>query len=273
MVDAADPDVPSGVAAGDGGAAPAEVPEVPSGVLTRSQRECTDAAAAGDLTRLKLRGLTSEHVWDYENGFYWFTDSRRLGKLLSHYEIYKKIVSLPGHVVECGVYKGASMIRWATFRDVTESKFSRKIIGFDAFGPFPTSSLRHEDDVTFTERFEAAGGEGITLDEARTIFQHKNMYENIDFIQGDVHQTIPRWLEENTQGRIALLHLDMDVYEPTKIALENLWSRVVRGGVVVIDDYNSVGGATRAVDEFLADKNIILQKHGVCHVPCFFVKP
>ena len=53
MVDVADPDVPSGVAAGEGGAAPPEVPEVPSGVLTRSQQECTDAAAAGDVTRLK----------------------------------------------------------------------------------------------------------------------------------------------------------------------------------------------------------------------------
>ena len=224
-------------------------------------------------TPLKLRGLTSEHVWDYENGFYWFSDSRRLGKLLAHYEIYKKIASLPGHVVECGVYKGASMIRWATFRDVTESTFSRKIIGFDAFGPFPTSSLKNEDDVTFTEKFEAAGGDGITLDEARAVFRHKNMNENVDFIQGDVHQTIPRWLEENTQGRIALLHLDMDVYEPTKVALEHLWSRVVRGGVVVIDDYNAVGGATQAVDEFLADKGIVLQKHGFCHVPCFLVKP
>ena len=53
MVDVADPDVPSGVAAAEGGAAPLDVPEVPAGVLTRCQRECTDAAAAGDLTRLK----------------------------------------------------------------------------------------------------------------------------------------------------------------------------------------------------------------------------
>jgi hypothetical protein len=222
---------------------------------------------------LKLRGLTSEHIRDYENGFYWFSDSRRVGKLLAHYEIYKMIDSRPGHVVECGVFKGTSMIRWATFRDVTESQFSRKIIGFDAFGPFPTSSCTHEDDVAFIEKFEAAAGEGITLDEARAVFRHKKMNENVEFIQGDVHQTIPRWLEENTQGKIALLHLDMDVYEPTKAALEHLWSRMVRGGVVVIDDYNEVGGATRAVDEFLADKDIVIQKLGLCHVPCFFVKP
>ena len=62
MVDVADPDVPSGVAAGEGVATPPEIPEVPSGVLTRSQQECTDAAAAGDLTRLKRA---------HENGCPW----------------------------------------------------------------------------------------------------------------------------------------------------------------------------------------------------------
>ena len=62
-VDVADPDVPSGVAAGEGGAAAPEVPEVPSGVRTRSQRECTDAAATGDLTRLK-RANENGCPWD-----------------------------------------------------------------------------------------------------------------------------------------------------------------------------------------------------------------
>ena len=62
MVDVADADVPSGVAAAEGGATPPEVPEVPSGVRTCSQRECTDAAAAGDVTRLKRA---------HENGCPW----------------------------------------------------------------------------------------------------------------------------------------------------------------------------------------------------------
>ena len=65
----------------------------------------------------------------------------------------------------------------------------------------------------------------------------------------------------------------MDVYEPTRAALEKLWDRMVKGGVVVIDDYNAVGGATRAVDEFLESKSIAMQKLGLSHVPSFFVKP
>ena len=60
MVDVADPDVPSGGAAGEGSAAPVEVP---SGARTRCQRECTDAAAAGDLTRLR-RANENGCPWD-----------------------------------------------------------------------------------------------------------------------------------------------------------------------------------------------------------------
>ena len=80
-------------------------------------------------------------------------------------------------------------------------------------------------------------------------------------------------LEKNTHARFSLVHLDMDVYEPTSSALTDLWPRIVRGGIVVIDDYNTVGGATRAIDEFLRDKNIRLQKLGLNHTPAFFEKP
>lgn len=113
----------------------------------------------------------------------------------------------------------------------------------------------------------------MTVNETKDIFRFKKLEKNICFVPGNVFDTIPVWLEENPHGRIALLHLDMDVYEPTRAALEKLWDRMVKGGVVVIDDYNAVGGATRAVDEFLESKSIAMQKLGLSHVPSFFVKP
>lgn len=56
-------------------------------------------------------------AFDYENGFYLTSDPKRLQKIVSHYELYKKIVDLPGEVIELGVFKGASLIRFATFRE------------------------------------------------------------------------------------------------------------------------------------------------------------
>ena len=84
---------------------------------------------------------------------------------------------------------------------------------------------------------------------------------------------MPIYLEQNPHTRLALLHLDMDVKEPTAFALDILYDRLVPGGIVVIDDYNSVAGATEAVDEFISKKSLKLEKLTHYYVPTFFRKP
>lgn len=82
---------------------------------------------------------SAENSFDYENGFILTSEPYRLGNILAHYELYKKIVHLPGDVVELGVFKGNSLIQFATFRSLLENDKSRKIVGFDAFGEFPNA--------------------------------------------------------------------------------------------------------------------------------------
>ena len=112
----------------------------------------------------------------------------------------------------------------------------------------------------------------MTVSETEAILRHKCIDQNVYFVKGNVTDTASKWLTDNPHGRVALLHLDMDVYEPTRAALELLWDRLVKGGIVVVDDYNAVGGATRAVDEFLKDKDVAVRKLGLSHVPSYFVK-
>ena len=76
--------------------------------------------------------------WTYENFFYLTSKKLRILKILDHYEIYKKIFNVKGDVVECGVFKGASLIRLLTFRDLYENSKKRKVYGFDAFENFKT---------------------------------------------------------------------------------------------------------------------------------------
>jgi hypothetical protein len=210
-----------------------------------------------------------DRVWEYENGFYVTSDTSRLGKLFAHYELYRRITDLPGHVVELGVYKGASLIRFATIRELLESPTSRKIIGFDAFGAFPTDGLE-ADDASFVDRFETAGGDGFSRDMIAEALERKHL-RNVDLVEGNILETVPAFVAEHSALRLALLHLDMDVYEPTKVALDHLGDRVVRGGLIVIDDFGTVGGATRAVEEFLADRDLRIEKLPIAHIPAFIV--
>lgn len=216
-----------------------------------------------------LFGFDVDKQWDYENGFYLTSHSTRLAKAVAHYELYKSIVDLPGHVVEFGVYKGASLIRFCTFREILESARSRRIIGFDAFGEFPDP--KNESDTEFVRRFEQAGGSGIPVEELRRVMLHKG-FENYDLVPGDIRETLSYYLGTHPELKVALLHIDVDVYQPTKLVLDLLFERVVRGGVIILDDYGTVDGATLAVDEFVADKDVAIAKLPISHVPAYIRK-
>lgn len=223
----------------------------------------------GDEMGKKLFKFDDDLKWDYENGFYLTSHITRMAKMLAHYELYKMIVNLPGQVVECGVYKGASLVRFATYREILENPYSRKIIGFDAFGKFPKADDSY--DAKFIEKFEIEGGHGISIGELEEVFRHKS-FENYEFIEGDIVKTVPKYLTEHRELKIALLHIDVDVYGASVIILKELFDRVVRGGLVVFDDYGTVSGETRAIDEFFIKKNVIIEKLPISHIPSYVRK-
>jgi len=218
----------------------------------------------------QMLGYDVEKQWDYENGFYLTSHVTRLGKLLAHFELYKSITGLPGHIVECGVYKGASLVRFASFRQLLESPHSRKIVGFDTFGKFPRGEGIDESDSAFIDRFEQDGA-AITPEALHKVLAHKS-FENVELIAGDILETVPAYAQANPEFRIALLHIDVDVYEPSLVTLRHFYDRVVPGGLIVLDDYGTVSGETTAVEEFFADKSPHLEKLSISHVPAFIRK-
>ena len=138
--------------------------------------------------------ITDRDVFDIENSFYLRSEPYRLGKLLGQYEVYKRIIGLPGAVVECGVFKGVSLTRFATFRHILETAESRKIIGFDAFGDFPMGGLERSDDVDFASTHDGkSGGAGISDQDLAGVFRAK-CFMNFDLVKGNVLETIrPYW--------------------------------------------------------------------------------
>lgn len=215
--------------------------------------------------------LDPSRSWEYENGYFLTCDTSRIGKMLNHLEIYKKILHLPGDVAEFGVYKGPSLMRLLAFRHLLEQDFSRKIFGFDIFGKFP-ENLALAEDRAFVERFEAAGGHGIHVKELEQLIQRKG-YQHVELIAGDIMETLPAFLQKEPARRFALIHIDVDVFEPTEKILALLWDKMVPGGIVMLDDYGTVAGETLAVDAFIRQHGLTLQKPPYNHIPAYFVKP
>lgn len=214
-----------------------------------------------------------ENAYEYENGFILTSEIFRMGNILSHYELYKKIIGLPGDVVELGVFKGSSLIQFGTFRELLENRNARKLIGFDVFDRFPNDSELAGDIQFVTEWNEETGESFLSKEDIEDILDNKGI-SNYELIKGNIMSTLDDYLEHNPHLRIALLHIDCDVYEPSKIALDKLFDRVVRGGVIIFDDYGVIEGETKAVDEFLNKrKEYQLQRLSLSHMkPTYLIK-
>jgi|TARA_B110000037_G_scaffold217577_1_gene278944 hypothetical protein len=215
--------------------------------------------------------ITAQNIlWESENIFYHKSNISRIGKLLYQYEIYKKITDLPGDILEFGVFKGASLIRFLTYRSILENNFSRKIIGFDTFSKFPMQ--KDKSDIKMIKEFTLDAGNPISKDELNSILTKKR-FENFELIEGKVEDTLKKFIEKNRNTKISLLHLDMDVYKPTKYVLDILEKRIVKNGIILIDDYGTVEGATKALDEFLKKRNDLkIKKLSFYKVPSFIIK-
>jgi O-methyltransferase len=165
--------------------------------------------------------------------------------------------SIPGDVVECGVWRGGSM-QAAARTLLAAGDSSRDLYLFDTYEGMPPPSeqdVRH-DDRPASELLAGADPETskvwamATLDDVREGFGHVGYpAERVHFVKGLVEDTIPGSAPE----RIAILRLDTDWYESTRHELEHLYPRLVPGGVLLLDDYGYWKGARQAVDEFLEE--------------------
>lgn len=167
--------------------------------------------------------------------------------------------NIEGSIVECGVWKGGSMM--AALLAMKEQ--GREIFLYDTFEGMsePTKddesyknesakdAFLNKDD--YWKRIECYS----TLDEVEhNIFSIGYPKTKINFIQGKVEETIPGTIPE----KIAILRLDTDWYESTMHEMVHLFPKLVKGGVIIIDDYGHWKGCKKAVDEYISDNNIKL---------------
>jgi len=140
--------------------------------------------------------------------------------------------------------------------------------GFDNFQGF--GRLEDRDGKEAPEVGKTAGGfqsgafeeslrDAIAIFDADRFIPYK---ARIKLVKGDIEQTVPAWVEETPGVRICLLHFDVDLYRPTKVALEHLWPLVVKGGVVLFDEYGIPPweGESKAVDEFFTGQSVEIRR-------------
>ncbi|MFE6769582.1 TylF/MycF/NovP-related O-methyltransferase [Streptomyces griseus] len=162
--------------------------------------------------------------------------------------------NIPGDIVECGVWRGGSMQACArTLLSVGETE--RDLYLFDTYEGMtpPTAEDLRRDGRPAQELLDAQGKDRpiwavASLEDVKAGFENiPYPKERVHYVRGRVEDTVPAQAPE----QIAILRLDTDWYASTKHELEHLYSRLVSGGVLLIDDYGYWQGSRQAVDEFL----------------------
>lgn len=183
------------------------------------------------------------------------TSSERVWSLLQAVR-YVQDEQLPGDFVECGVWRGGSVMAMARKLQALGSA-DRDLWLYDTFEGMTTPTKEDVEAVTGTtaERLlastEVGDGNNVwclaDLDDVQANMRSTGYPEGrIHYVRGDVATTLTNEYPE----QIALLRLDTDWYESTKAELEVLFPRLVLGGVCILDDYGHWAGARKAVDDY-----------------------
>jgi O-methyltransferase len=176
---------------------------------------------------------------------------------------YLHRAGIPGDVVECGVWRGGSMMAAARTL-VGLGDTDRALYLYDTFETFPMPSERDVDvwGVPVLHHWEGPDSDLLNpayaylpQDEVeRLVLSTGYPADRLRMVRGLVEDTIPHTVPE----RIALLRLDTDLYASTAHEMEHLFPLISEAGVLIIDDYGEFMGAKDAVDEYLAEHGYVL---------------
>jgi O-methyltransferase len=168
---------------------------------------------------------------------------------------------IAGDIVECGVWKGGSMM--AIARTLMAKQAIRTLYLFDTFeGMTEPSDLDKDFRGETAAHLMAKEDKSMShfwayssLDEVKHNMRNTGYDErHVVFVKGKVEDTIPA----NAPGQISLLRLDTDWFDSTYHELVHLYPRLSTGGVLIIDDYGHWEGARRAVDQYIEENHLKL---------------
>lgn len=165
---------------------------------------------------------------------------------------------IEGAIVECGVWRGGSMMAAAlALQELGVT--NRELYLFDTYDGMPAPSeadvdLEGVSAESFYQSHKKTSGNSdwcaASIDEvSRNVATTDYPSNRLHLVKGKVEDTIPASAPE----RIALLRLDTDWYESTIHTLRHLYPRLSTGGVLIIDDYGHWKGSREATDQYFAE--------------------
>lgn len=191
----------------------------------------------------------NRELWSVIDHWPLYCGIANLARVLSIHEIYHSTSNVPGHLAEFGSWRGARLMFMAKLLRIYDPHCSKMVHCFDSF----------EGLVRFDEQDGENTGEVYdsmykgSVEELQDMIELYDMQDEIVIHKGFIEDTLASTLKENQGLSFSLAYCDVDLYEPTKVILEQIHPRLSLGGVFVLDEWNyeNFPGETVAVREFL----------------------
>ncbi|WP_426113079.1 TylF/MycF/NovP-related O-methyltransferase [Pseudomonas sp. DSP3-2-2] len=208
-----------------------------------------------------LKRVDSQYVADAP---FVFANRIAVTAALSRIELFKMVQDIPGAIIECGVYKGNSLMLYMQLSMILEPyAINRSIIGFDTFSGFASIDAK-EDPTDINESMFSDTDESIIQDmiDANDLVRPVNRIPRCEIIKGDIMETVPAFPKTRPDLVVAMLILDTDLYSSTKVALETFLPFMPKGAIVVLDEvaYRNFPGETSALREVLDLNKVELKR-------------
>ena len=224
---------------------------------------------------VKLESSKTPIQVDMDPGFqpiYEKSKTHTMTSMASMYALYKAVqyiadAKIPGDIVECGVYKGGSMMIAAMTLE-SMGDIDRQLWLYDTYAGMAQPTDRDVDVYGRSprQRWQDAESGGINswcmapLDEVKSnLYSTAYPRQKMQFVEGKVEETIPNSLPET----IALLRLDTDFFESTQHELIHLFPKLSTNGVLIIDDYGWWKGSRDATDQYFEENGVKILLHRV----------
>ena len=196
-----------------------------------------------------------------------YVPRQTLTTFLAKHALFQRVLGVHGHIIECGVFLGGGVMTWAQLSAIYEPvNHIRRVVGFDTFTGFAIINAKDKGD---SPDFAVEGGlathayddlqECIRLYDLNRPIGH---IPRVELVVGDARQTIPEYVQNNPHLVVAMLYLDFDLHEPTKVAIETFLPRMPKGAVLAFDELGQAPwpGETLAVLETVGLRNLRIQR-------------
>lgn len=217
----------------------------------------------------KHREIPDVHLYNFPRT----TRTQEITKFVTLLDLYRQIQHVHGCIIEVGVLDGYNIIALGHLSEIFEHRnYTRKIYGFENFTGY---TRRDEEHDTYPDRVCKPYSRDMVY-EAVDLFNRSvefDQFKRVQIIDGDVEDTMPKFMEDNPHVVCAMLILHISLYQPELVALKALWPRMPKGAIVMMGSLGwEISAAARMLEDTVGIGNIRLQRFDYSTKLSYFVK-